>query len=87
MILLEYSRSRCLWNTFRRYFRYRGTSRPDVGKGCPERLNLPFLRYIWNYNRVMLPRVLAALEAAPAGCRIIRLDSPAATAAFLEQLS
>ena len=85
VILLEYSRSRCLWNTFKRYFRYRGTSRPDVGEGCPERLNLPFLRYIWNYNRVTLPRVQAALEAAPAGCRIIRLASPAATAAFLKR--
>lgn len=64
-----------------------GTSRPDVGEGCPERLNLPFLRYIWNYNRVTLPRVQAALEAAPAGCRIIRLASPAATAAFLKRFS
>lgn len=53
----------------------------------PERLNLPFLRYIWNYNRVTLPRVQAALEAAPAGCRIIRLASPAATAAFLKRFS
>lgn len=87
VILLEYPRSRCLWNTFKRYFRYRGTSRPDVGEGCPERLNLPFLRYIWNYNRVTLPRVQAALEAAPAGCRIIRLASPAATAAFLKRFS
>ncbi len=75
VIFLRYSRFCCLVGVFRRQFRYFGRSRPDLGPGCPERITLPFLRFVWNYNRVTLPVMEQRLAARPAGCRLIELQS------------
>jgi adenylate kinase family enzyme len=34
-----------------RWLRYRGTTRPDLGEDRPERLDLEFLRWTWNWER------------------------------------
>lgn len=41
----------------KRRFRYAGTSRPEMAEGCPERLNLDFLRYVWTFEQKEAPRV------------------------------
>jgi hypothetical protein len=28
-----------------------GTVRPDMGAGCPERVDLEFLKWVWNFNK------------------------------------
>lgn len=46
IILMEFNRFACLWRVFRRFLRYRNTSRPDMTEGCPEKLDAEFVRWV-----------------------------------------
>jgi len=43
--------------------RDRGRGRPDLGEGCPERVDPAFLAYVWRYPRRSRPRTLAGMAA------------------------
>lgn len=51
VIYLDYSRALCFSSAIARYLRNIGKTRPDMPKGCPEGLDLEFLRYIWRFNK------------------------------------
>ena len=61
IIFLDRSRWICLWNVFKRLIQYYGRVRPDLSADCPERLDWPFLRYVYHYDRDYKPRVLKSL--------------------------
>ena len=86
VIFLKYPRALCLRRVLKRYLDYRGRTRPDLTEGCLERLNFEFLRYIWTYNRKMLPRMERYLKEAGKGCRLYVFDRPEGTEAFLRCL-
>ncbi|MBB4478502.1 adenylate kinase family enzyme [Rhizobium etli] len=48
VIWLRPSRYACLYGIVSRAFRYFGRNRPELPAGCPERLSLSALAYIWN---------------------------------------
>jgi len=64
VVFLDVPRLVCLWRILRRRLRFRGTSRPDVAEGCPERLTWEFVWWVWTYPRRRRPRVLQQLRAA-----------------------
>lgn len=83
-IFLDLPRWLCLWRVFWRTLRHLGRTREDMTAGCPERFDLAFLRYVWNYPRQHRPRVLSHLESfAQRGGTVLRLRSRAEVAAFL----
>ena len=51
IIYLDFSRFACLMGVAKRILTTYGTVRPDMGEGCPERFDLEFLKWVWNYNR------------------------------------
>jgi adenylate kinase family enzyme len=66
VIFLNYSRLQCVAGVVRRYLgHYFGRSRVDEIPGCPERLDLEFLRWVWNYRRKNVPRMLRILKELP----------------------
>lgn len=75
----------CLYRAFKRYWTYRGETRPDLAPGCPEKFDLAFYRYILSYRRVQLPKVEAHIAAHFKG-RLVRLRSDRDTAAFLKSV-
>lgn len=83
VVLLEPGRLRCLQGALGRIWRHRGETRPDMGAGCPERLDLDFLRYIWTFDAVIRPRVEQALAEHYRDGRVVRLASRAEVAGFL----
>ena len=50
VIYLDFSRWICIWSVLKRVWTYHGTTRPDMGENCQERLDFGFLRWVWNYN-------------------------------------
>lgn len=46
IILLLFNRFSSLCRVTKRYFRYRGLSRPDMGEGCTEKLDAEFVRWV-----------------------------------------
>ncbi|MDH7800689.1 MULTISPECIES: AAA family ATPase [unclassified Rhizobium] len=45
----------CLWGAISRIIKGYGKARPEMAVGCPERMDLDFLRYIWNFERRHAP--------------------------------
>ena len=84
VVLLDYSRWRCLFRALERSLRFRGRVRPDMGDGCPERaVDAGLLRQIWHFSRDTRPRLDAAL--AGFGGRIVILKTPAAANVWLDR--
>lgn len=46
ILFLNVSRAACLIRAFRRYIRYRGTTREDMAAGCREKMDLEFVWWI-----------------------------------------
>jgi len=51
VIYLDFSRIACLMGVAKRILTTYGKVRPDMGEGCPERINLEFLMWVWNFNK------------------------------------
>ena len=51
VIYLDFSRFACIRGVIKRVLTTYGTVRPDMGEGCPERIDFAFLKWVWNYNR------------------------------------
>jgi adenylate kinase family enzyme len=45
LIFLNYNRITCLINAIKRYKKYKGKSRPDIAKGCEEKIDKEF--FLW----------------------------------------
>lgn len=87
IIFLDYPTLTCLYRAVRREFRYGGGSRPDMGSGCPERIHLPFLRWILGYRRRNRPSVLARIEKHRDGKRVIILRRPREAESLLAEIN
>lgn len=68
VILLERSRWLCLWRVVARRVRFHGQTRPTMGEDCPEHLTVEFLKYVYDYRRVSLPKMYRRLDEAD--CRL-----------------
>ena len=51
IIYLDFNRFTCLWGVVKRLLTNIGKVRPDMGEGCPEKVDLEFLKWIWNFNK------------------------------------
>ena len=51
VIYLDFSRTACLLGVLKRVLTTYGKVRPDMGEGCPERIDLDFLKWVWNFNK------------------------------------
>lgn len=52
VIYLDYPRRTCLFGIIKRFITNYGKVRPDMTEGCPEKIDLEFLKWIWNFNKV-----------------------------------
>jgi adenylate kinase family enzyme len=83
VIFLDMARTLCLWRVFKRALTYRNQSRPDMAEGCPERLTLEFILWIWNYPNRTRPKILRMLESNAKEKRIVWLRSQSDVKSFL----
>jgi adenylate kinase family enzyme len=74
---------RALW----RAIKYYGRSREDIGPGCPERIDVPFLKdWVWTYPTRVRPEHGEIMSSLPAGVLGIILKSPAEVNGFISRL-
>jgi adenylate kinase family enzyme len=62
VIWFDLSRYQCMTGIMMRIARSYGQVRPEMAAGCPERIDLEFLRYVWNYRREQRPRLVAYFD-------------------------
>ena len=64
VIFFDFPRRVCLWGAVKRAIHYHGRTRPDMGEGCPERIDLEFLYFIWRFRKRERGGILRHLEEA-----------------------
>lgn len=87
LIFLEMTRRLSYLRVISRYLRNRGKTRSDVSEGCPEKIDMEFIRWIWNYPRVSKPRILRFLEKLRKSKNVYIIKNQGEIEAFLNELS
>jgi len=87
VIFLHLSPWICLRRALYRRWKYRRVSRPDMNPGCPEQIDLEFLKWIWNYPATKAPKILEMLERLKPTKTVVVLRSPREIDDFLVRLS
>ncbi len=65
VVRFQFSRLACEWGVLKRVATTYGKVRPDMGEGCPERFDLEFLRWVWNFPEQDGAKADAALAEFP----------------------
>jgi len=84
IIFLDFSNVLCLYRACKRAWMYRGKTRPDMGEGCPEKIDWEFVRWIWRYPKDARPEMLNILSKVPAN--VITLKSPQEVEQWLKNI-
>lgn len=85
IIYLDFSRAACLMGVAKRILTTYGSVRVDMGPGCPERVDLDFLKWVWNFNKTKRERFYTYLSQAEHAKTIV-LKNRKEVKAFLEQV-
>ena len=85
ILYLDFSRVACILGVLKRIITTYGTVRPDMGEGCPERFDLEFLKWVWNYNKDKRERNYRLLNEAKHAETIV-LKNRRAVKKFLKSL-
>ena len=87
VLFLDLPAWRCRWRVARRIATTFGRTRADLAPGCPEQIDVEFLRWTWNWPRDIRPHVIRAMDAADPSVRRWTLRSPAEVEAFEASLA
>ncbi len=89
VVFLDLPRLLCSWRVTKRRFQYMNRQRPDIAKGCQEKVldpNFPkFLRWVWNYPNRARPTVLRKLQISGFDKQFIWLRSTADVQQFVKR--
>ena len=87
IIWLDFNRYLCLSRVLKRYLQYPGKTRPDMAQGCPERLNIEFFKYVWDFPRLQRPKIQAKLNEYDREKQIIILQNPRQVLNLLKRIN
>ena len=65
IIFLDYSRWKNIYGIIKRRIMYRNKTRPDMHEGCKERLDWPFIKWIWQFEQQHAPVLREKLQMFP----------------------
>jgi adenylate kinase family enzyme len=85
VIYLDFSRFACLMGVLKRVITTYGKERPDMGEGCPERIDFEFLKWVWDFNKNKRERYYKMLNEAE-GKQTIVLKNRRMVKRFLKSL-
>jgi adenylate kinase family enzyme len=83
-IFLDLPTRVCLWRVVRRWLALRGRVRPDMGEGCPEKIDAEFIHWVATFRRLQRPKVISALRDS--GVRTLSIKTTRAQEHFATQL-
>ncbi|MEL6494988.1 MAG: hypothetical protein AAFQ41_07670 [Cyanobacteria bacterium J06623_7] len=87
VIWLDFNRYLCLSRIFKRYLQYSGKTRPDMATDCPERWNWEFLKYVWDFPRLQVPKIKAKLNQCDREKQIVILQNSRQVLNFLKRIN
>lgn len=51
IVYLDINKWICRWRVIKRWLTWHGRQRPDMGVGCPEKIDWEFFMWVWNFDR------------------------------------
>jgi adenylate kinase family enzyme len=85
IVYLDLPRLLCIWNVVRRRFSSARRGRPDMADGLQDKLELSFLRWIWNFPKNRRPVILASLATVPPTTQVHRFTNRRQAQEFLDR--
>jgi adenylate kinase family enzyme len=86
IVFFDLSRWVTMYRLIKRRFMYHRKTRPDLTEGCPERLDLKFVKWVWNFNRDKRPAMMEKLQSYAATKQIIILKKWSDAELLVERL-
>lgn len=86
VILLDYPTWKCMYRVIRRILKYRGKTRPDMVKGCPERFDWDFLHYVLVFRLTRRKGILNKLKKVKKNVKVFIFRNDHSTERFLQSL-
>ena len=88
VIFFDFPRIICLWNTFKRIIKGKvfKIERKDVTKGCKEKFDFSFFKWIWNYNNKNRPKYMNLLTSLKGKKKIVIFKNYKDVNKFLQNL-
>jgi adenylate kinase family enzyme len=86
IVFLDLPRVLCMWRAVKRWIKYPNRTRPDMGEGCPEKVDLEFLQWMWNFPRDSKPRLMEVLRRYDKTKSIFVLKSRREVEAFVRDI-
>lgn len=62
VVFFDLSRLVCIFSYLKRVIANIGKTRPDMPEGCPEKIDIGFMKYIWNFPKTSRLRIASRLE-------------------------
>lgn len=87
IIYFDLPRFVCFYQVLKRLAKYYKKTRPDMGAGCNEKIDLEFLGWVWNFSEKSKPKIEEKLKLYAAGKNIIRFNSRKDVEKFFENLA
>lgn len=87
IIYLDRSTFTCMNRVLKRIRKYKGTTRPDMTEGCPERYDWDFLHYVLSFNIARAPKLKRKIKALQNEKKIYILKSEKQITSFLASLT
>lgn len=86
IIFLDLPRIICFFRVLQRFWQNRNQSRSDIGKDCPEKIDLPFLWFVWTYPRQRKWKALEVTKEYKNRKQVFILRSKKEVNSFLKQV-
>ncbi len=87
IVYLKINRFICLYRFLKRYFKHRGTVRPDISKGCIEKIDINIVKYItFDYPNKYNERQKLFAEAMIDDKKVIILNGEKSVKSWLQTL-
>jgi len=86
VIFLDFSRCTCLLRALKRWVKYYGRTRPDLGEGCPEKIDMWLIKWIWGYPKRARGKTLEWLSAIGPPKQAYHLKGNRAVKRFLDEI-
>ncbi|EOH99556.1 hypothetical protein UAW_00708 [Enterococcus haemoperoxidus ATCC BAA-382] len=86
IIFLDRNRFVCIYQILKRVKKYNGITRPDMQNNCPEKFDLSFLKWVWNFPNRQRIDILRILQTVPKTKKVIVLKNKKQIQLFLDEL-
>lgn len=87
IIFLDYPTYISVFRVLKRRIQYHAKTRPDMGEGCTEKLDLHFIKWIWNFRKDKRPELLEKLARYRNKKQVYIFTKPRHLKHFLEGMS